>query len=480
MSDTGSSVPVFAVVGHPNKGKSSLVATLAQDDRVAIGADPGTTTRAARYPMRVDGETLYELVDTPGFQRARAVLGWLQAEGERSQASAADRPALVERFVRAPEHAARYPDEIELLTPIVEGAGILYVVDGSVPYGAEYEAEMEVLRWTGRPSFAVINPIGSADHVDAWRSALGQYFRAVRVFDALDADFDKRLDLLRGFAELEESFRAPLQRAVDVLGADRDARRRRAATEIASWLVEATSFTIEQRIGRDERAEDHRAALEERFRTQLRRLERRARSAVEAIYDFHDLDRVEGEDAELEADRALLEEDLFDRDTWLVFGLRSRDLVTAGAAAGAAAGGTVDAAVGGVSLLAGLAIGSVVGGALGWLGGNRLGKLEVMNRPLGGAVVRYGPARSVNFVAVLLGRACLHQALIARRAHARRDALALAAAVKSDEGVASGAELVAASKKIDPQRVRSVVDALKRRDGPDAAAVAEAIAPLLG
>ena len=38
--------PVFAIVGHPNKGKSSLVSTLARDDSVHIGAEPGTTTRA--------------------------------------------------------------------------------------------------------------------------------------------------------------------------------------------------------------------------------------------------------------------------------------------------------------------------------------------------------------------------------------------------------------------------------------------------
>ena len=36
----------FAVVGHPNKGKSSIVATLAENDAVAIGATPGTTQAA--------------------------------------------------------------------------------------------------------------------------------------------------------------------------------------------------------------------------------------------------------------------------------------------------------------------------------------------------------------------------------------------------------------------------------------------------
>ena len=63
--------PRLAVVGHPNKGKSSLVATLAEDDSVGISSTPGTTLRSRAYPMRVDGRLLYTLIDTPGFQRAR-------------------------------------------------------------------------------------------------------------------------------------------------------------------------------------------------------------------------------------------------------------------------------------------------------------------------------------------------------------------------------------------------------------------------
>ncbi len=47
-------LPQFAVVGHPNKGKSSIVATLAMDDSVRIGPQPGTTQHCRRYPMSVD------------------------------------------------------------------------------------------------------------------------------------------------------------------------------------------------------------------------------------------------------------------------------------------------------------------------------------------------------------------------------------------------------------------------------------------
>ena len=48
--------PTFVVVGHPNKGKSSIVATLAQDEAVGIADESGTTTTARHFPMRVDGD----------------------------------------------------------------------------------------------------------------------------------------------------------------------------------------------------------------------------------------------------------------------------------------------------------------------------------------------------------------------------------------------------------------------------------------
>ena len=235
MSDTTTPAPRFAVVGHPNKGKSSIVATLAADDRVVVSPVPGTTTVARRFPMTVDGRTLYELVDTPGFQRARRALDWLKAHAETAE----ERPAAVRAFVAAPEHAEAFPDEVALLGPLVDAShptGLLYVVDGSVPYGPEYEAEMEILRWTGRPSLALINPIGSADHVEAWRAALGQYFSVVRTFNAVTAEFSKRLELLRAFGQLDE-------RAAPRLGGERQPRadrgegRRRRGFEAQARLL---------------------------------------------------------------------------------------------------------------------------------------------------------------------------------------------------------------------------------------------------
>jgi len=407
--------PTFAVVGHPNKGKSSLVATLARDGSVRIGPEPGTTREARAFPMRVSGEVLYTLVDTPGFQRARAALAWMR---ER-ETDAGSRPQVVAAFVREYSGGAMFSDECELLRPVVEGAGIIYVVDGAAPYGVEYDAEMEILRWTGQPSMAIINPIGTARFVASWRGALEQFFRIVRVLDVLEAPFAQQLDLLRAFGQLHESWREPLGRAVDALQDYRQRQGEDAARVVAELVAAALTHRETRNLAAGEDPDRLHATIEETYRGSLRQFERRARTDVEAVYGYDGLDR-------RETDMELLDADLFSRESWLVFGLRRRDLIAIGAVGGAVTGGAIDAALLGHSFLAGTVIGGVVGGALGYFTSDKLADVKVLRQPLGGERLCCGPSKNLQFPFVLLGRALLHHRVVAGRTHARRDALDLA------------------------------------------------------
>jgi hypothetical protein len=406
------SEPVFAVVGHPNKGKSSIVATLAQDDSVHISPRPGTTTENRRYPMRVEDRVPYTLVDTPGFQRARRALAWMKEHAT----SAADRTAAVRAFVAEHQSQGKFHDECQLLTPILDGAGILYVVDGSVPYSSEYEAEMEILRWTGQPRMALINPIGSEAHVDDWRAALGQYFSVVRVFNAMTAEFVKRTELLRAFGQLRDDWRGPLDEAVRMLEADRKRRDHQAAREIARMTVDMMKLTVDTQIGQGVDPAPHRERLKEKHRDQLRQRERKGRESVEQCYDHRKIERQE-------QDVAILDEDLFSERSFLLFGVSRKYLIMAGVASGALAGGIIDAHLLGASFLTGTAIGSVVGGAAAWWSADRIADVKVGPLPLGGKRLTVGPSSSINLAYVVLGRALHHHALVASRTHAQRGAL---------------------------------------------------------
>lgn len=401
--------PVFAIVGHPNKGKSSIVATLARDQTVAISPLPGTTVENREYPMIIDGETLYLLIDTPGFQRARAALEWMQAQS----GSSVDRAATVRRFVDQHRDELRFHAECRLLAPILQGAGILYVVDGSRPFGEEYEAEMEILRWTGQPSLALINMIGDADYSAQWATALGQYFRIVRVFDAMTADFDKRVQLLRAFGQIREDWREPLEKAVRILEAEQSERRRLSARVIAETLGAMLVHRRERRLAENEPEERASGQLRDSYRQDLVAMERQCRSEVQQIYDYQHLERHE-------AVMQLLDADLFATRTWNLFGLTRRQLVATGSAGGAAAGGVIDVATGGHSLLLGAGLGALIGGVSAWVGAERIAHIKVLGQPLGGKMLTMGPARSINFPYVVLGRALLHHRMIEDRTHAQR------------------------------------------------------------
>ena len=106
--------PKFAVVGHPNKGKSSIVSTLVESSGIQISNIPGTTVDSEVYPMRIKDKVLYELVDTPGFQRPRKVLAWLK----ENSSSADDRPQTVAKFVEIHQQDKNFHDECELLRPL--------------------------------------------------------------------------------------------------------------------------------------------------------------------------------------------------------------------------------------------------------------------------------------------------------------------------------------------------------------------------
>jgi len=426
---------------------------------VRIAPEPGTTTVCRAYPMRVDGQVQYVLVDTPGFQRARRALEWMRAR----ETHAGAHRAVVEAFVAEHRATGEYPDECRLLAPVLAGAGILYVADGARPYGPDFEAEMEILRWTGQPSMALINPIGGRAHVDEWRAALAQYFKIVRVFDAHAATFEARLDLLRGFGQLAEEWREPLEAAVAAIAAERQRVHARVARALAELLADVLSFTASRRIPAGADPADFRESLEHEWKEALRSREREARRAVEQIYGHRAIEREE-------RPVDVREPDLFSVEHWFLWGLNRRQLVASGAAGGAAIGGAIDAATHGASLLAGVVIGAAVGGAGAWWSSGRLAQIRVFALPLGGELLRCGPPASPNFPYVVLGRALYHHARIAGRTHAVRSTLSLA-----DEDANWIERLGPDARRALDRALR----ALRRGDAGASEAVAQSLAPIV-
>lgn len=410
--------PVFAVVGHPNKGKSSVVATLSQNDAIAIALEPGTTRKRQAYPLSLDDNILYTLVDTPGFQRPRRVLQWLEAHS----LSASDRAETVAAFVTQHRDDPRFRDECELLTPLLEGAGIIYVVDGSVPYSAEHEAEMTILRWTGRPSLALINSIGADDYSDSWQAALGQFFQVVRKFDAVRAPFAQHLGLLRAFGQLEPAWEQPLEQATHFLAAQREQRKGEAARLIASTLEGMMSYQERSNLlTRPGATDDPSEQLRKRWYQHQRQQEQTLRHTIERLYQHK---RIQRQEAELAWHS---EHDLFSVENRKIWGVSKSYLATAGFGAGAMSGLGIDALTLGHSFGAAALVGGVLGAAGSLYYAGRL-KLSVLSHSLlknGQQTTTFGPVQDSQFGYIVLGRAVDHWWHISHRNHAGRDLLEL-------------------------------------------------------
>ena len=402
--------PVFAVVGHPNKGKSSIVATLAQDDTVAISAQSGTTQVSEALTL-VQGDARYSLIDTPGFQRPTAVLAWLKAHAETAE----QRQSAVSAFVEDAACRRKYPDEVELLTPIVDGAAILYVVDGSRPYGSEYEIEMEILRWTGQPSMALINPIENENHIDSWTRALAQYFKVVKVFNPLKADFEKQLAILETFSHLKEAWAPALTALISSARENRAHQQTQSIALLASLLTALCGYQISQKVLKKEQAFVLKPAIEKQYFTAIKNMEFEAQENLKRIYAYRKLD---SHIADLTFD-----DDLFDTEQWIVWGLNQKQLTIAATVAGATAGALVDAGLAGQSFMLGTIGGGLIAGGSAWFGADKIADVTIKGLPISGFEVRQGPIKNRNFPYVILGRYLSMAFALKNRNHARQDRL---------------------------------------------------------
>lgn len=422
------SAATFAVVGAVNHGKSSVVATLAENAQVRISSMPGETVDCQRFYLA----DLFVFIDTPGFQNAHEALPELESAENTA------RPLDVfDLFIRKHDDNPAFEAECRLFRPLVEGAGVLYVVDGSEPVRPLNLAEMRILRLTGAPRLAVINRTGKDDHVADWKRRLGMHFNAVREFDAHRALFADRVELLETLAGIEQSWKLSLTHAISAL---RDDWNRR-ISDCAEILVELIRDTLTYRESRDANHMTGDAAtkagekLRERYLIKLADIEARAHRKLIRVFN-HDL---VGHESGAEG---LLSDDLFSDETWSAFGLNEAQLMfaatTGGAVGGAAIGAKIDVGTGGSSWGFGTVIGGAVGAGAGAAGAWWAGKekpiikfklpREIPLIPKEWQAVRIstreltvGPCKAINFPWVLLDRALITFAYVSTRSHARRD-----------------------------------------------------------
>ncbi|MFK7849376.1 MAG: DUF3482 domain-containing protein [Akkermansiaceae bacterium] len=417
-------VPEFAVVGRVNMGKSAVIATLLEiDDNelLRVGPTPGETTRAQVHPVIFGRKECVRFIDTPGFSQPVEAMRKIQKIAGKSNP---DRESLRE-FIETEGHD--FVDEARLLQPLLDGAGVLYVVDPSRPLRDDFLAEMEILRWTGRPRLALMNQRGSVDPEDEerWREKLGSTFNLVRTFDAHRARYDERLRLMKALLEIEERHRGQLEETIALIDLEWDERRDEAAEVVREFLAEALELRVSVRIeDRDERMPTRRKQKEDdlkaKYFDRLRKMEKQCFSKLLEIYRHHLLKL----ESRAETFRDI---DLESEEVWMKWGLSRGQLTLVAAATGAAGGAVVDISTGGLTHGIGTLVGGLGGAGAAWFKGGMLPDLKVdlregMKFSTGETKeLVMGPPGNANFPWILLDGVLVRYARILERAHGRRD-----------------------------------------------------------
>lgn len=404
----GNPVPEFAIIGHPNEGKSSVLSTLAEDDSVRVSPIPGETTVCQVFPVRIDGREIIRFIDTPGFQNPRQTLQWLQAyQGPEELMLAA--------FLAAHRDQAEFHDDCQLLAPVAAGAGIIFVVDGSRPLRQVDRAEMEILRLSGAPRMAVINcKEEEGGYLPRWQSEFRKHFNAVRLFNSCRANYRQRLELLDSLKAIDQQLEPVLRRVIAAFQEDWEVRNMRVATILVTLLAEVLAYhrTVPCAKGEEPQL---RQELHRQFRDYVAARERQAQEAIRRLFK-HNIFNLEL------PPQSILGEDLFSRRTWEFLGLSDRQIILAGALGGAALGVGIDAATLGSSFGLFSAIGGLVGaGATALKGKALLAGVRLLGMKMGGEQLQVGPVNNIQLLYILIDRGLLFYSQVINWAHGRRD-----------------------------------------------------------
>ncbi len=400
-------IPVFAIIGHPNEGKSSVLSTLAEDDSVRVSPVPGETKACQEFPVVIDGNEVICFVDTPGFQNPRNTLKWMKAyKGKDEQ--------MIEAFIAAHLENQAYRDDCELLKPVAAGAGVIFVVDGSRPVRNVDRAEMEILRLSGAPRMAVINSKEEDEpFLEQWHAEFRKHFNAIRIFNSFRATYIQRVELLESLKFIDQQWEPALRNVVDSFKVDWQFRMDRTADIMLSLLAEVLGYSKKVYCSKEKQAEMY-DTVWQTYHHFLNKKEKQAQQQIRRLFKpiIFNLTLPE---------HSLLHDDLFSKATWDFLGLTDKQVILAGAMSGAALGAGVDLAAGGISFGVFSAIGTLVGGIGTALKGKQwLAEMKILGMKAGGEQLQIGPVDNIQLMYILLDRCLLFYTHTINWAHGRR------------------------------------------------------------
>ncbi len=411
-----SHIPSFCVVGQSNQGKTTLLATLTEDDRLGISNMPGTTTAATDYPVKVGDEIIMVFWDTPGFENSADAHQWFQEHADRSQNPSAE-------FIGAFRDQHEFRKECEIFKPISEGAAVIFVVDLSQRVRETDRQQIAILRQCGSPRLAVtFSKDGKDRNLEKWTRLLTRDFNIRIPFNAHTATISDRFRLLERIQTLIPEWEGTMDKAIRALKKDQERKRSEAVSHLLSMLQRILKLRKSKTLNADHDRKEIHVKLEQEIRNAVLDEEVRFRKKTRETFGHSD---------EHWTMPKILSNDVFSKEVRKVLGLTKTQLTMVGATIGGIIGGFFDAHVGGASWGLGAAIGAAVVGATANLGADRvalitfpgfgLGPFKLSSKRLGGvnATAQVHPKSAL--FGVLIDRGLLYIEQAINRPHGLTD-----------------------------------------------------------
>jgi hypothetical protein len=348
----------FAVVGHTNAGKTSLLRTLTRRPNFGEVSDrPGTTRHVETIELKINGSSAVRFFDTPGLEDSVTLADYL-----KSLENCITPPDRVRAFLAGPEASRSFEQEAKVLRTMLDVDAAIYVIDTREAVLPKFRAEIEILASCAKPIMPVLNFVRHPDsRKEEWRSTLAAYgLHAYVQFDAVAPFVGSEKKLYQDLLTLLQDHRSALLAVISDLELQFQERRKAGCRVIAGLLTDMAALRRE--IPREE------FDLPGRKTAVVAELQNmasdRMRKSVADMLEVHGFRKEDADEAVLPWLEGRWEADLFNPETLKEAGKR----LGKGAAVGAAIGLAADIASAGLSLGTGSMIGAAIGGiaSQGW------------------------------------------------------------------------------------------------------------------
>jgi Domain of unknown function (DUF3482)/50S ribosome-binding GTPase len=411
--------PAFVIAGQPNAGKTSVFATLTENGKANIGPIPGTTRKNNKYTVKADGDVKLVIYDTPGFMNPGDLLEWF-----KKNAALHVNPTKV--FLSIPAHIREYPFDCEILSPISEGAAVIYVVDPGLELRDVDKFEAEIFRLCKVPRIGLMNSrIGEVDNSKDWIDLLTVEMNTWREFNACEAVQADRLELLKALTIAAPKWEEKMKEVVESLDIQWKNRLTNIADMIIETLKDAVKIEVFEPYDGVKNQNTAKIKADDKVREEIGDLEKVFREKVRKKFCHKDDQWLAGH---------ALEMDLFHKDVWQIFGFSKVSLVVGAATAGAGAGFLIDLASGGGTLGIASMAGSIITGVFAYFSADKavemtlpeirwgFFKIPGTGKKIGGVSIKARISSKSQLPSILLDRMSCYAVAAARWSHGRRPA----------------------------------------------------------